>query len=492
MQPLCFQRWVSSHLPMMVVSVGLWVGCAAHSHSPIPPASSDLVGREAGVHWEKPSRPVGLPGWAFELPASFREVVAVGCSPVARPDRSVELAIDRAYENLARAQYVEVRAWQAELVENQFVFPMQHTTEILDEDAVKRCRSRAVVLDTVVIRGPSGARTVRTYVLVGPSGTMLPLESRTFRKFDSGPPKWFEEPLEAPGYLFGVGSCGFYKRPWEAWDAAEKLARLDLAGQVFTQSNPGIVDQMRRRGGGTLTWDEQEVRADLRPVVVVARSYDPEARVFYALARMPVPTQIKEEFPWPPRRASATAVIPSEFLTQKTDKVSLKNIEQKLSATLDSCGYFEKSYYAVPGGFAIVTRLEQIDPDGRSKEIPDRWSVEVEPLRSFSLEAYLKALFTARCGYYRIIAFIVTPHPFSQSDITVSRDEAMDWVHEGWNKLPSSIGEREYLPKELSSTALIYEFEQPESGKKAELKTPGRLTGRDHLRKAKIWYALEE
>ena len=289
MQPLDFRRWIHRCVPMMVISAGLWFGCAAHSRGPAVSASSEPAGRLVGTYWKKPSRPVGLPGWAFELPASFRGVVAVGCSPVARPDRSLKLATDRAYENLARAEYAQVKSWQAELVENQFVFPMQHAAETLDEGAVDRCRSRAVVLDTVVIGGPPHTRTVRTFVLVGPSGTMLPPESRTFRKFDStGPPKWFKEPLETPGYLFGVGSCGFYKRPWEAWDAAEKLARLDLAGQMFTQSNPGMVDRMRHRGGGTLKWDEHEVRADLRSVVIVARFYDPEARVFYALARMPV------------------------------------------------------------------------------------------------------------------------------------------------------------------------------------------------------------
>lgn len=288
MQPLDFRRWIHRCVPMMVISAGLWFGCGAHSRSPAVSALSEPAGRLVGEHWKEPPRPVGLPGWAFELPDSFRGVVAVGYSPVARPDRSLELAIDRAYENLALAEYAQVRCWQAELVENQFVFPMQHATEILVEGAVDRCRSHAVVLDTVVIGGPPHTRTVRTYVLVGPSATMLPPESRTFRKFDStGPPKWFKEPLETPGYLFGVGSCGFYKRPWEAWDAAEKLARLDVAGQIFTQSSPGMVDRMRHRGGSTLKWDEHEVRANLRSVVIMARSYDPEARVFYALARMP-------------------------------------------------------------------------------------------------------------------------------------------------------------------------------------------------------------
>jgi hypothetical protein len=242
-----------------------------------------------GAYWKEASSPVGLPGWAYGPPASLREVVAVGCSPVARPDRSLEVAIDRAYENLARAQHVRIKLFRAEVIEGRFVFPIGDNTEIVDEGAVDRCRSRAVVLDTVVIRGSSRVRTVRTYVLVGPPGTMLPRGSRTFRKFDtSGPPKWFKDTPEAPGYLFGVGSCGFYKRPWEAWEAAEKLARMDLAGQMFTHSNSEIVDEARQEKK-TIVWlHKYKVHVDLRSAVIVARYYDPESRVYYALARMPV------------------------------------------------------------------------------------------------------------------------------------------------------------------------------------------------------------
>ena len=282
-------RLTRSSVPMLVVAVGLWVGCAAHSHSPAVSTSSELAGHQVADHWEKPSRPVGLPGWAFELPASFRDVVAVGCSPLAPPDRSLELAIERAYNNWARAQSVRIEARQAEFFEGRFLFSEQHAHEILDKEAAERCRSQAAVLDTFVVRGPPGVRTVRTYVLVGPSGTILPPESQTFQKFDSsGPPKWFEELPEVPGYLFGVGSCGFYKRPSEAWDAVEKLARLDLAGQIFSKEHSDFVDELREKGTLTTGFREHQVQTDLRSAVIVARHYDPEARVFYALARMPI------------------------------------------------------------------------------------------------------------------------------------------------------------------------------------------------------------
>lgn len=197
------------------------------------------------------------------------------------------------------------------------------------------------------------------------------------------------------------------------------------------------------------------------------------------------------EFPWPPPQASSTIVIPSKFLIYSTGKiVRLYDINKRLSTVMDSCGYLEKSYYAVPDGFAVVTRLEQIKSDGTPKDAPERWSTDVGPLRRFSLQEYLRALFTANPGYYRIIVFIVTSHPFSQSKARVSHSEAMDWLRGGLNILPSSIGENVYTD-DYNTTALIYEFELLEVSAKPNLKVPGRLGGQTHLEKSKLWNSLE-
>ena len=149
------------------------------------------------------------------------------------------------------------------------------------------------------------------------------------------------------------------------------------------------------------------------------------------------------KFPWPPPRASATAEIPRRFFSSESGELlRLRDVKRALQAALESCGYFEKSYYSVPSGFAMVTRLEQINHDGTSKKPPDRWAVEVQRLRKFSLKAYLKALFSANPGYYRIIVFAVTT-PFYQTEEIVSRKEAMEWLWSGLNELPDSIGQLE-------------------------------------------------
>lgn len=196
------------------------------------------------------------------------------------------------------------------------------------------------------------------------------------------------------------------------------------------------------------------------------------------------------EFPWPPPKASATVVIPSDFMKKPSAKITrLGDVETILRYSLDECGYVEKGFYAVPKGFAMVTRLEQINEDGTPKEAQHRWAISPQPLRSFSLNEYLKALFLAKRGLYRIIVFIVTDIPFSQADSTVSRRQAMDWLAEGFNRLPKSISELEYS-NDYICTAFVYEFEKIQTEKEARLKLPGRLTGRTHLKKSNLWEKL--
>lgn len=198
------------------------------------------------------------------------------------------------------------------------------------------------------------------------------------------------------------------------------------------------------------------------------------------------------QFPWPPPAASAEDTIPRSFLLKTSGKnVVLRDVDQRLVAALDACGYVDKSYYAVPDGFALVTQLEQINRDGTPKGPPERWSAKVDPLSTFSLSDYIDALFTANPGRYRVIVFVITSRPFSQADAKVSKEETLSWLSKGLNQLPASIGNLPFI-ESYAATALVYEFDEPRAGEKAVLITPSNLTGRDHLTKAKIWPTLEK
>ncbi len=198
------------------------------------------------------------------------------------------------------------------------------------------------------------------------------------------------------------------------------------------------------------------------------------------------------EFPWPPPRASAETVIPSEFLRKPGQLVlHLGDVDHILVSGLDANGYYDRSYYAVPDGFALVTRLEQINPDGTPKTLPSRWNLEVEPLRRFSLSKYFQALFTASPGDYRIIVFIITSHPFAQTDAKVSEKQALNWLEAGFERLPPEVEEVEYT-REYGCTALVYEFRLASRDVPPTLELPSRLPGRTHLERANIWSALSK
>ena len=196
------------------------------------------------------------------------------------------------------------------------------------------------------------------------------------------------------------------------------------------------------------------------------------------------------QFPWPPPETSARSDVPNNFLLRsETEQPTLADIESRIRSALDAAGYTEKSYYAVPDGFALVTRLEQIEVDGTPKAGVERWALAIGPLRDFSLVAYLRALFTANVGYFRVIVFVVTPHPFSYSNARIGRNDAIEWLRYGLNRLPPSIGEKAYTSYHYC-TALIYEFEKNDVEEKARTRTPGRLTGRIHLKRSGVWGLL--
>jgi hypothetical protein len=194
------------------------------------------------------------------------------------------------------------------------------------------------------------------------------------------------------------------------------------------------------------------------------------------------------KFPWPPPEASAIANLPPQFFTNAH---SLADIEAKLSAALASSDYIQTGYYAVPAGFALVTRIEQINNDGTPKPPPGRWAIK--PVRSFNLSLgdYIKALFEATPGRFRVIVFVVTKFAFTQTSIAVTREEAMQWLSSGGNRLPHAIGDQPYTADHIC-TALIYEFEMPETRDKAILNKASPLTAKAHLTAAKLWKQLEK
>lgn len=187
------------------------------------------------------------------------------------------------------------------------------------------------------------------------------------------------------------------------------------------------------------------------------------------------------EFPFPPPQASASFVMDDFFVGCK----SLSEVDKRLNKALRDCGYSERRYYYVKGGYVLVTRLEQVNKDGYSFTT-NRWNPKPVREETFSWTSYLKSLFVSEPGYFRVFAIVVTDEPFATSkDRKVTRADAESWLSEGCFKLPAKIGEISFTPN-TNVVGLVYEFQVPDTDRKPILSKPSALTGETHLQNSNI------
>lgn len=194
--------------------------------------------------------------------------------------------------------------------------------------------------------------------------------------------------------------------------------------------------------------------------------------------------QTAPPFPWPPPRASATSDIPRRLLE---DAKSLGDVDGKLLEGLNQAGYGERSYYWVPGGFALATRIERMDDDGAPHR-SDRWNLNPSLKKNFDLFVFLKALVSAPVGRYRVFVFTVTSQPYTFDSTEPSYETAIRWAGGGASALTSEIAQEPFT-KEHSVKALIYEFEKS-AGKERQM-DPSALSGADHIARSGIQSGLE-
>jgi hypothetical protein len=181
-------------------------------------------------------------------------------------------------------------------------------------------------------------------------------------------------------------------------------------------------------------------------------------------------------------------VLPRSVFGDGSRAQVFADIDAILIAALNAGGYTARSYYSVPNGFALATRIEQINEDGTPKTPPARFAIEPEPVSILRPMDYLRALLKGVPGYYRVIVFIVTDTPFQASGERPTEAQATEWVSSGVNVLPRAIGELPFT-RDVNCTALVYEFTRKpgaDSGA-TQFDVPGRLDAMTHLVRSGIW-----
>lgn len=195
----------------------------------------------------------------------------------------------------------------------------------------------------------------------------------------------------------------------------------------------------------------------------------------------PTPASLPD-FPWPPR-ASAYTKLPPEYVLNPQGQTLLKDVAARLENAFRNAGYKQTGYYGVKGGFALVSQLEQIKPDGRPAAAAYRWSLQIETPEFFSTD-YIRTLIKGKTGRYRLIVFAITTDEFftQQNGKKVDSGEAYTLAIRGGSALPQALANQP-VTNNHTCWALIYEFEKTRFDKPAEFIETSNIAADTHLQR---------
>lgn len=181
-------------------------------------------------------------------------------------------------------------------------------------------------------------------------------------------------------------------------------------------------------------------------------------------------------FPWPPPNCFQRKTIFKNLATKADD---LNDIDERLQRALDAAGYYQRSYYKTPNGFALVTQMEQFAPDGQIKN-RFRWADYPVQEDFDGVWDYFKSLIMPEPGRFRVFVFVVTNEVYGKSDQKFDQMKVRGLATSGYSQMPSAYAQSS-VTKDHYLEALIYEFEAPQSTKKCTEKCPAYLDIQTHL-----------
>jgi len=189
------------------------------------------------------------------------------------------------------------------------------------------------------------------------------------------------------------------------------------------------------------------------------------------------------QFPMPPPQWTLRNVLPRGLVVTR-DGEPLGEIFDRLRQALGRAQIADFSVYGVENdGFAVVARMESIADDGRPAA--ERWTLGAVRPAVFSIGDYLKALFTARPGRYRVIAFLVTARTVTAGEPADKETLKRLW-RGGAGDLPDDV-RHVALPPSGRCEALVYEFFRATDDDAPVQVVDSRLTGPQHLAGAGLW-----
>lgn len=181
--------------------------------------------------------------------------------------------------------------------------------------------------------------------------------------------------------------------------------------------------------------------------------------------------------PYPPPSSRYSFNLPSRRHIN-----TLGKIDSVLASALNSSGYSEKSYYPVKNGFALVTQMEQMDGNGYALKEPERWTYGIARNLNSPWD-YIKALFIAPQGFFRVIVILVSQgNSIPGIPGNVTAEQAKLWSAGGLGSLPPELTG---LHGPFDISMLVYQY-QKSPGKDPVFLRPGSITGTQHFTRSGI------
>ncbi|WP_144389824.1 hypothetical protein [Phaeobacter sp. 22II1-1F12B] len=189
-------------------------------------------------------------------------------------------------------------------------------------------------------------------------------------------------------------------------------------------------------------------------------------------------------FPIPaPRPSSSIPLSIVEISEEYGATTTLFELEETIRGALQSAGYFDVGTLSTPeGGIAIITPVEQITSSGTPVEGAQRWVADINRSNcgSFSLSCFLKALFLAPEGLYRVLVIVATDEPLRIATNVEFDQETMETLM-GARRLDLNPDLSEIsISKEHDVYLLVYEFSSTSPNEMLP-EVPGRIGIIEHL-----------
>jgi hypothetical protein len=188
--------------------------------------------------------------------------------------------------------------------------------------------------------------------------------------------------------------------------------------------------------------------------------------------------------PWPPPYTPIRGLVDPEKFREAlgAGPHTFNNAAGFLRRALADAGYGTVRYLGAPGGFAMITQIEQIDEDGVPlDDLKQRYSDSIawEPAPFWDPVRILLALFEAPRGYFRIIKLVVTDQHFGSNAAPETAEVFEAWQQEGLSTLPPDERSKD-LTADHDVTVLIYEFYKEDDAEPPRI-SQRRIPPRQHL-----------